>query len=102
MKTYFTKKIGETLTKEFKTDEKFFTKVYMRVYFFEVLKVSDNGFIRFEVSSRDKTPSGLYEGCESINYGEFETEIGDRSKNDILLDVVKHCDMKFLKEYKLI
>lgn len=100
MRTYFEKKIGETITKEFKTGETFYTKVYARVYFFEILKVSDKG-VTFELSSRDKVPAGMYCG-ETSYYGEYTTEIKNNSKNDILMDVIKYCDMKFLKEYKFI
>lgn len=98
MENYFNKKLGETIQKKVTTGEKVFTEVFERVYELEVLKVKD-GKVLHEVSSYDVTPSGYRKADTSNYFGEFLISIGNKSKNDIIVDTIKQADPEFFRRY---
>lgn len=99
MKDYFKTKLGEKIITTITTGNTYFHEVFQRTYVMEVLKVNDK--LRVEVFSFDTVPTGFIAGGSERKFGEIEVDINDKSKNEIVDEIIMKCDGAFIRKYNI-
>lgn len=98
---YFETKIGQKLTKNIVTGNRFFTEVYERTYLIEVIGV-DGGKLFVQVDSYDKAPAGGKKGGTDQDFGEVVIPLYDfESRQAIISAILEKVDGEFLKKYNI-
>jgi len=97
---YFQNKIGEVITRTVTSGNRFFTEVYARKYFIEVLAVK-NGRVYVDVTSVDIVPSGGIQGGSQKYFGDFTVDINEETRIEIIFNIIAKADLAFLRRYNI-